>query len=94
MDNTFPIKLLVRLASQGLTTARDEVCEKSGLEFGVRARLALRRRYRFGWLGGRPRRIERLSGQLNSLFARMLLELTRIGRGYDRPFKTHLQEAG
>ncbi|MEO2045574.1 MAG: hypothetical protein ABGX16_03250 [Pirellulales bacterium] len=32
INNTFPVKLLVFLASQGLTTARDEKCEKSRLE--------------------------------------------------------------
>jgi len=31
MDNTFRIKRLVCLANQVITTARDEVCEKSGL---------------------------------------------------------------
>ena len=31
MNNTYPVKLLVFLARQGLTTARDEKCEKSGL---------------------------------------------------------------
>ena len=32
MHNTHPVKLLVFLARQGLTIARDEKCEKSGLE--------------------------------------------------------------
>ena len=32
INNTYPVKLLVFLARQGLTTARDEKCEKSGLE--------------------------------------------------------------
>jgi len=40
MDNAFPIKLLVRLASQGPTTARDEVCEKFGLK--LRKQLTIR----------------------------------------------------
>jgi len=31
MDNAIPVKSLVCLTSQGLTTARDELCEKSGL---------------------------------------------------------------
>jgi hypothetical protein len=31
MDNTYPVKLIVFLARQGLTTARDEKCEKSRL---------------------------------------------------------------
>ena len=31
ISNTYPVKLLVFLAGQALTTARDEECEKSGL---------------------------------------------------------------
>jgi len=32
INNTYLVKLIVILARQGLTTARDEKCEKSGLE--------------------------------------------------------------
>jgi hypothetical protein len=36
INNTYPVQLIVFLARQGLTTARDEKCEKSGLATPVR----------------------------------------------------------